>query len=98
MATKAASTLAAGPFVPAQWEDADVLSLQALARGEASESQQKRALQWLIERASGTYEFHYYPSERDTAFALGRAFVGQQVVKMLKLNLLALRRASHVEK
>ena len=85
-------------FTPPKWDDADVLAFQALHRGEASDAQQKRALKWLIESAAGTYEFHFFPSERDTAFALGRAFVGQQVVKLLKLNLLALRRASHVEK
>ena len=90
-------SLSTAPYVPAKWDDADVLALQALQLGEASEAQQKRALKWLIEIAAGTYEFHYYPSERDTAFALGRAFVGQQVVKLLKLNMLALRRATHVE-
>ena len=47
---------------------------------------------WLIEQAAGAYEFHYYPTDRDTAFSLGRAFVGQQVVKMLHLNISSLRR------
>jgi hypothetical protein len=64
-------------------------------RGDASAEQQQRALRWLIEQAAGTYEFAYYPSDRDTAFALGRGFVGQQVVKLLKLNLMSLRRLSN---
>ena len=54
--------------------------------GVADEMQQRRALAWIINTASATYEFHYHPSERDTAFALGRAFVGQQIVKLSKLD------------
>lgn len=83
---------AVGPYMPVEYELADVSAFQALERGDADEFQQKRALKWLIERAAGTYEFQYYPSERDTAFSLGRAFVGQQVVKLLRLNLSQLRK------
>lgn len=87
-----APTLAIGPYIPAIYEAADCSAFQALQRGEASPDQQRRALDWLIKQGAATYEFHYYPSDRDTAFALGRAFVGQQVVKMLTLNLMSLRR------
>jgi len=83
---------AVGPFIPPEYELAEASAFQALERGDADEFQQKRALRWLIERAAGTYEFQYYPSERDTAFALGRAFVGQQVVKLLRLNVGQLRK------
>lgn len=85
-------TLADAPHTPAAYEVADAAAVQALAEGVADEHQQRRALKWLIEQASITYEFHYYASERDTAFALGRAFVGQQIVKMLKLNVSKMRR------
>lgn len=83
---------AKGPYMPVDYELADVSAFQALERGEADSQQQRRALKWLIEQAAGTYEFNYYPSERDTSFALGRTFVGQQVVKLLRLNLLQLRK------
>ena len=73
-------------YAPAPYEPADVTAIQALHRGEADEFQQQRAIKWLIEAAAGTYQFHYYPSDRETAFALGRAFVGQQIVKLLRLN------------
>lgn len=73
---------------------ADATAVRALADGNADAEQQKRALRWIVEQASGTYSFNYFPSERDTAFALGRCFVGQQIVGLLKLNLGALRRAS----
>ena len=93
MATK---TRAAGPHVPPPYEIADVASIQALQRGDASEHQQKLALKWLIERAAGTYEFNFYPTDRETAFALGREFVGQQIVKLLHLDLALMRRNENV--
>jgi len=89
MATK--DPLSVGPHLPAQYEAADASALQALQDGSANEDQQKRALRWIIERAAGTYEAHFYPDERFTTFALGRAYVGQQVVKMLRLNVSTLR-------
>lgn len=86
-------TRAAGPHIPAPYDLADASAIQALIRGEAEPHQQQRALKWIIEQAAGTYEFNFYPSDRETAFALGRGFVGQQIVKLSKLNLSTLRRA-----
>lgn len=89
------ATRADGPHIPASYDLADASAIQALHRGDATPEQQKRALKWLIEQCSGTYEFQFYPSDRDTAFALGRGFVGQQIVKLTKLDLSSLRRQSH---
>jgi hypothetical protein len=89
---KKAPTRAIGPFIPPPYEVADASAFQALERGEAEPHQQQRALKWLIEQAAGTYEFNYYPTDRDTSFGLGRAFVGQQVIKLLRLNTSQLRR------
>lgn len=91
MATKKA-TLADGPHIPAKYEAVHVAAIQALQRGDATEHQQKEALRWLIEEAAVTYQFHFYDQARATDFALGRAFVGQQIVKLLKLDLSILRR------
>ena len=90
MATK--KSIADTPAVPAAYEVADVAAIQALIRGEADSEQQQRGLKWIIERSAGTYDHHYYEHERHTAFALGRAFVGQQIVKLTRLNLHSLRR------
>ena len=87
-----AATRALGPQVPAPYEIADAAAIQALMRGDAEPHQQQRAMRWLIEQAAGAYEFQYYSTDRDTAFALGRAFVGQQIVKLSKLNTQTLRR------
>ena len=89
---KKTPTRAIGPFIPPPYDLADASAFQALQRGEAEPFQQQRALKWLIEQAAGVYEFQYYPTDRDTSFALGRAFVGQQVVKLLRLNTSQLRR------
>lgn len=60
--------------------------MQALERGEADKDQQQRALQWIL-RASCIGDLSYRPgSERDTAFAEGKRFVGLQIHKLLILN------------
>jgi len=93
MAEKPKKTLVNSPAVPALYALADASAVRALMDGEATPEQQIRALRWIVEVAAGAYEFHYYGNERDTTFALGRAFVGQQIVKMTKLNIGALRRS-----
>ena len=88
--------IATFPDVPAGFDLADATAIQALTSGTADPDQQVRALKWIVDRAAGTYYLHYYKTERDTAFALGMAFVGQQIVKLSKMDLSALRRAEHV--
>jgi hypothetical protein len=60
-------TRAAGPHIPAEYEVADAAAIQALANGTAEPHQQQRALKWIIEQAAGTYEFQFYPEERETS-------------------------------
>lgn len=75
---------------PAEYEEADIYAIRALAAGNANESQQKRALDWIIHRAAGTYDLSYRPGgpegDRETVFAEGRRFVGSQIVKLTKLD------------
>lgn len=79
-----------GPWNPVDYEPADASAIQALLAGEASPEQQRRALKWIIEAASGLYDQSFYPGgeegRRNTDFAEGRRFVGNQVVKMTRLN------------
>ncbi len=74
---------------PVDYTLADVMAIKALAAGTADADQQKRALDWVIITAAGTYEEPYRSDadggERETTFALGRAFVGRQVVKLVNL-------------
>ena len=80
-------------WTPAPYEIADLSAVKALAAGTANEQQQKRALDWILIHVCGTYEMTYRPeSDRDTAFAEGRRFVGLQIVKALHFNLDVLRK------
>jgi len=78
---------------PTPYVAADITAIQELERGTASPDLQKRALKWIIETAAMTYDQSYRPGDtHETAFAEGRRFVGNSIVKMLKLNPAALRR------
>lgn len=73
-------------FFACEWEPADAAALQSLQRGDASPEQQKRALDWFITRAAGTYNVSFVPGAQDaTAFMEGRRFAGLQAVKLLKV-------------
>lgn len=96
MATK--NPRAIGPHLPADYGIPEASAMQALLAGTATPHQQQSALKWIIEQASGTYEAHFYPTDRETAFSLGRCFVGQQIVKLLRVNVSTLRRAEDVAK
>lgn len=72
----------ASPWKPPKWELADAHAIQAVIHGEATKEQQIRAMKYIVDTLCGTYEFHYFGNEGDTAFALGKAFVGQQIVAL----------------
>lgn len=88
-ALKAESALAV-PVAPL----AVAAAIKALHAGEASGHQQQLALQWIVREAGGKAHFPYHPSERDTAFALGRLFVADLIVGLFNADLSSLRRAN----
>lgn len=76
------------PWLPIPYEIPDVGAVQALARGDATPEQQRRALLWIMENAAGVYLETFHPDNaRWTDFACGRRFVGTQIGKMLRLNI-----------
>jgi len=77
---------------PAPFDLADAEAVHMLAAGTAEPAQQKRALKWIIESAAATYQWPFREVARETDIALGRQFVGQQIVGLLKLDLSKLRR------
>lgn len=90
--TEPKKTLA--PIPVPEWENADVVAMQALSAGTADEHQQKRALEWIVYKACATYDFCLTPEhDRLSAIFDGRRFAGLQIVKLLKLNLSKLERA-----
>ena len=79
---------------PPEWEPADVRAIQSLQTGEATPEMQKRALDFMINKVCQTYDLSYRPeSDRETVFAEGRRFTGLQLVKMLSINLAAIKQA-----
>jgi hypothetical protein len=67
-------------------------AFKALHRGEASDYQQTQAMGWLLAEACGKSRFPYHPSERDTAFALGRHFVADILIGFINADLSPLRK------
>lgn len=68
------------------------LAIRALRDGVASNHQQKIALEWIVGEASGKRHFPYRGSDRDTAFALGRYFVAEQITGLFYVDMATLRR------
>lgn len=73
-------------YAPVKYSPSDVGAIQALDRGDCPEHLQKQALRFIIEQACATYDQSYNGDPHDTAFAEGRRFAGNTIVKMLKLD------------
>ena len=83
------------PFLRCDYDLPAAAAIQALQRGEASSEQQKQALAWIVNQAAATYgQSFQLEGDRETAFAEGRRYVGNQIVKLSKISLNALRKAS----
>ena len=77
----------ARPHTPSPCDAHDVYALKALAAGSASEGQQKRALNWILNQCCGVPDNTYYPdSERDSIFASGKRFVGLEIVALINMK------------
>jgi len=78
------------PWLPVAYDKADAAAIQALRRGEATAGQQLRAIEFIVEVICARNDMSFRPGpegDRDTAFAEGRRFVGNQIVKLAKLPL-----------
>lgn len=71
---------------PADVELPDLHAIRALARGDATSEQQRRALNWIIDNAAGIKDLDYRPDSREHAFMSGRQFVGKQIAKLLTID------------
>lgn len=81
---------------PLPWElggalaEADIYALQALAKGKASEGQQIRALEAIMDRICRRRRMSFFPGghegDRATIFAEGKRFVGDQLERLLKMR------------
>lgn len=75
---------------PTPWEPADANAFKALMRGDCPPHLQQRAMTFLVYQLCGTHEPAFraggLEAERETQFALGKAFVGQQIIGLLKVK------------
>lgn len=75
------------PWKPPKYPDHMPTAFRALMNGECPPHLQKEALVWLIWQLCGTYDQPYRPGgpegARDTDFACGKQWVGQQIVKLV---------------
>lgn len=79
------------PWEQAGYTKRDIVAMQALMEGKADADQQKRALDWIVNNVCKTYDMSYRPdSDRDTAFAEGKRYCGNQIIHALKLKVGAL--------
>lgn len=80
-------------------ELADAHALRALDVGTATPDQQRRAMKWILSRACevGDPRGPWRETDRDTAFACGRLYIGKQIGRLLICDLDSLRRQENVE-
>lgn len=70
----------------APFTKAEQMAFRALQAGNANESQQKMALNWMINIGARIYDLPFQlddESNRQTLIMCGRAFVGKRIVTML---------------
>jgi hypothetical protein len=76
---------------PGYLNKADAIAIKAMAEGEATADQQKRALEAIIYRIACSDDLSYraddHGGERDAAFAEGKRYVGLQIKKLIHTRL-----------
>lgn len=77
------------------WKLADASAMKALNAGTATPEQQKRALDWILKNACALPEWAYVAGDQgETNINLGRHFVGQQIMKLLTIDLSTVARTN----
>lgn len=85
----------AKPYLPCGYTKSDVYAIKALQLGTATPDQQKMALHWIINVCADTYGMSFRPGgvegQRETDFAEGKRFVGNQIVKLVNYDVSLLK-------
>lgn len=88
--TEAEVRVESAPHRPADYTIEEVMAIKMLQEGKAQPHQQVLALKWIIEKAACTHDVSYRPGgiegQRATDFAEGKAYVGRQIIKLIKLD------------
>lgn len=85
------------PFHPPKYDKQVVIAFQMVHEGKGSPGQQQMVIDYVINEICRTYDMSYFPdNQRDTDFAEGKRFVGNEVIKLLKLKVGRLEEESNV--
>jgi hypothetical protein len=76
---------------PGAFDIADAAAIQAIYRGTATEAQQIRGMNWIIQKAAMVGGQSYRPDSHATAFIDGRRHVGIQLIAIANLDLSKLK-------
>jgi len=74
----------------AKWQQANkdnIRALQAVWAGNANEGQQVAAISFILEELCDRGSNQYYQCDRDTAFALGKKFIGDHIAGAINAKL-----------
>lgn len=66
---------------------AAIRALKSLRNGVATEAEQLLALDYILNTLCNKFGNQFYPTERETNFAQGRKFVGDQIVGAINVPL-----------
>ncbi len=81
---------------PAYWEhtlewleanETNIRALKSVWEGKANEDQQVMAISFILDELCGRAGNQFFNTERETTFALGKKFVGDQIVGAIKAKL-----------
>jgi hypothetical protein len=78
------------PWAPPELTLPEVAAIKAVAQGNASPDQQKRAMRTIIEKLADTYQETFCPGEdgeRNSAYAQGKRRVGLMLVTYINAPL-----------
>lgn len=69
------------------WEPADASAIQSLFRGDATEAQQKRAINFIVTEVC-THGYHGEDPEHpsNNSYANGKRYVGHFILMLMRLN------------
>ena len=82
-------TIAGNPWEDCQtWTKQDAAAIQALFRGDATDIQQKRAINFIVNDVCALSYWAYDQKNQDnTNVALGKQYVGHFIVRLMRLNI-----------
>lgn len=88
-----------GPLGFPELTSPEIQSLRLLEKGTANSVQQNLALQCILQKLCRTYDLHYLPEdERGTIFLQGRGYVGQRIMRAIRMQPAELRKLEEKEK